>query len=164
MWLALRSLAWAILLPGMVAGYVPWRFLGLRHIDLDVSSPSQLVGLACIAAGAAVLGTCIWAFAASGRGTLSPADPPRQLVVRGLYRYVRNPMYVGVTIVVAGEAILAHSRALLAYLAAWLLCVNAFVLGYEEPALHRKFGASYREYKSSVNRWLPTFRGRSAVP
>ena len=161
MWLALRSILWVVLLPGMVAGYVPWRFLGLRGINLDNGSPLHLLALTLIAAGAMLLLTCIWEFAATGRGTLAPADPPRVLVVRGLYRYVRNPMYLSVTTILLGEAMLVQSRPFLTYLAVWLVCVNLFVLGYEEPALTRQFGDSYREYAKSVNRWLPSFRAGS---
>ena len=96
-WLALRSLLWMILLPGIVAGYVPWRFFGFRLVIPDVFDLTQMLGVVCIAGGAVLLAACIFEFARSGRGTLSPVDPPRHLVVRGLYRYVRNPMYLSVT-------------------------------------------------------------------
>lgn len=157
-WLALRGLAWAVLLPGFFAGYVPWKFFGLGRVRLDVLHPAQLLGLACIGLGAALLAACIWEFARSGRGTLSPLDPPRELVVRGLYRYVRNPMYLSVTTIVLGEWLLAPSGALLAYWALWFLAVNLFILGYEEPTLRRRFGASYERYATHVGRWLPTLR------
>ena len=94
-------------------------------------------------------------FARSGRGTLSPVDPPRHLVVRGLYRYVRNPMYLSVTAIVLGEVPLTRSSALAIYWAVWFACVNLFVIGYEEPTLRRQFGASYEEYARRVGRWLP---------
>jgi protein-S-isoprenylcysteine O-methyltransferase Ste14 len=154
-WLALRSLAWAILLPGFIAGYAPWRFLGLDRARIDPSSPTQLLGVACIGAGAALLGACIFEFARSGRGTLSPLDPPRHLVVRGLYKYVRNPMYLAVTTIVLGEALVAHSYTLVVYLAVWFACVNVFVIGYEEPTLRGMFGASYDAYTQRVGRWIP---------
>src|SRR3954469_19945454 len=95
--LVVRSLLWTILLPGIVAGYVPWRFFGLAEVLLNIRQPSQIVGWSCLTAGILLLAACIREFARSGRGTLSPVDPPRQLVVRGLYRYVRNPMYLSVT-------------------------------------------------------------------
>ena len=113
--LAARSLLWVILLPGIIAGWIPWRYFGVSHVSLDLSSASGVVGFAGIAAGIALLSVCVWEFAQSGRGTLSPADPPRHLVVRGLYRYVRNPMYVAVTLIVLGEATVAHSPDLVAY-------------------------------------------------
>src|SRR5262245_32424002 len=108
-WLAARSVFWALLLPGLVTGYIPWRFFGLDSVRLAPTNPIQLAGLVCIAIGATLLAGCIVEFARSGRGTLSPLDPPRQLVVRGLYRYVRNPMYLSVTTIVLGEALVAQS-------------------------------------------------------
>lgn len=156
LWLGARSLLWIVLLPGMVAGYIPWRFFGLGNVRLDVSDRVQLLGLLGICAGAALLGMCVWEFARSGRGTLSPADPPRELVVRGLYRYVRNPMYLSVTAIVLGETLLDGSRALLLYWGAWFVGANLFVVLYEEPALRRRFGPSYDEYARRVRRWLPT--------
>lgn len=109
-----------------------------------------------------LLAACIWDFARVGRGTLAPVDPPRQLVVRGLYRYVRNPMYLSVTTIVLGELILTRSIALLIYWAIWFAVVNAFVIGYEEPTLRRQFGASYESYRETVPRWIPTFRPGSS--
>ena len=158
--LALRSVLWAVLLPGFVAGYVPWRFFGLSRLRLNLPSLQDLGGLFCIALGIVLLGSCVWEFARSGRGTLAPIDPPRELVVRGLYRYVRNPMYLSVTIIILGEALLAQSRSLVLYWALWFLAINLFVIGYEEPALRLRFGHSYELYKQQVGRWLPRFRPR----
>jgi protein-S-isoprenylcysteine O-methyltransferase Ste14 len=154
-WLALRSLLWTILLPGFFAGYVPWRFFGLGRARFDWFSPACLLGLLCIGLGVVLLAACVFEFARSGQGTLSPLDPPRHLVVRGLYRYVRNPMYVSVTIIVLGEALLIRSVALAIYWAVWFAAANVFVLGYEEPALRRRFGPSYDEYSRKVGRWIP---------
>ena len=156
--LALRSLLWTILLPGFFAGYVPWRYFGLNRVRLDVMNAGDAFGLFCIAFGAVLLGACIFEFARSGRGTLSPLDPPRHLVIRGLYRYVRNPMYLSVTIIVLGEVLVTHSSALAVYWVLWFLCVNLFVMGYEEPTLRRDFGASYDEYSRRVGRWIPRLR------
>jgi protein-S-isoprenylcysteine O-methyltransferase Ste14 len=153
--LMLSSLLWTILLPGVVAGYVPWEFFGVRDTVLDVSSPLQLPGLLCIIAGAALLVACIVEFARSGRGTLSPVDPPKHLVVRGLYRYVRNPMYLSVTAILLGEFLLTGSRALAIYWLIWFVAVNVFVIGYEEPTLRVQFGESYEEYLRTVGRWIP---------
>jgi protein-S-isoprenylcysteine O-methyltransferase Ste14 len=158
--LVLRSLLWTILLPGLLAGYVPWRFFGLDRVRLDVRQPLHLVGLSCIALGVLLLAACIFEFARTGRGTLSPVDPPRHLVVGGLYRYVRNPMYLSVTIIVLGETLLTRSAPLAAYWAIWFLWVNVFVMGYEEPTLRRQFGASYDEYTRQVGRWIPRRRPR----
>ena len=154
-WLAARSLLWTILLPGFFAGYVPWRFFGLGQIQLKWLNPTSLLGLMCIGLGVVLLAACIVEFARSGRGTLSPMDPPRHLVIRGLYKYVRNPMYLSVTTIVLGEALLAHSLALTFYWAIWFVGVNLFVMGYEEPTLRRRFGRSYDEYTEHVGRWVP---------
>jgi len=140
---------------------VPWRFFGLARVQISLQNPVHILGLVAIALGAALLGTCIWEFARSGRGTLSPVDPPRDLVVRGLYRYVRNPMYLSVTVIVLGEVPLSGSHPLLLYWAIWFVAVNLFVIGYEEPNLRRRFGASYERYTQNVRRWLPKFRATS---
>jgi protein-S-isoprenylcysteine O-methyltransferase Ste14 len=155
--LALRSLLWTVLLPGFFAGYLPWRYFGLGRVRLDPHEPLHLLGVVCITIGVVLLGSCIWEFARSGRGTLSPADPPRELVVRGLYRYVRNPMYLSVTLIVFGELLLTRSRPLFWYWIIWFIGVNLFVIGYEEPTLRRNFGASYERYTAEVGRWLPRF-------
>jgi protein-S-isoprenylcysteine O-methyltransferase Ste14 len=156
-WLALRSLFWTIAFPGFFAGYVPWQFFGLRDVRPGALGPSQIPALVCIGVGVALLAMCIFEFARSGRGTLSPLDPPRALVVRGLYRYVRNPMYLSVTLIILGEAMLLRSSALAIYWAIWFIWVNVFVVGYEEPTLRRMFGASYEDYTRRVGRWIPTF-------
>jgi protein-S-isoprenylcysteine O-methyltransferase Ste14 len=153
-WLAVRSVAWT-LLPFIVAGYVPWTFFGLGDARVDPRNPMHLIGLVLMAAGTMLLLACIWEFAASGRGTLGPPDPPKDLVVVGLYRYVRNPMYLSVATLLAGEVLLVQQLPLLLYFLIWFGFVNVFVLAYEEPALREKFGASYEQYTHSVGRWLP---------
>jgi protein-S-isoprenylcysteine O-methyltransferase Ste14 len=156
--LAARSLLWAVLLPGLFAGYLPWRYFGLRDVVLDPGRPLHWLGLLGMAVGSVLLAVCILEFARSGRGTLSPVDPPRTLVVRGPYRYVRNPMYLGVTLIVLGEALLTNSRGLVTYWVIWFAAVNLFVMGYEEPALRRQFGAGYERYAAAVGRWVPRLR------
>jgi protein-S-isoprenylcysteine O-methyltransferase Ste14 len=153
--LPLRSLLWTLLLPGLFAGYLPWRFFGLSQAKVSLANPAHILGILCIVLGAVLLGVCIVEFAQSGRGTLSPVDPPRRLVVRGLYRYVRNPMYLSVTTIVLGEGLLTRSWALSVYWAIWFLSANLFVIGYEEPALRRRFEESYDEYTTQVGRWFP---------
>lgn len=159
-WLAIRSITWTVLLPGLFAGYLPWRFFGLAHVQLNLQNSVHALGLLAIGLGALLLGTCIWEFARSGRGTLAPVDPPRELVVRGLYRHVRNPMYLSVTLIVLGELLLTRSRPLLVYWVFWFSAVNLFVIGYEEPTLRRRFGTAYERYTQDVGRWLPRFRSR----
>lgn len=154
-WLALRSVFWTIVFPGFFAGYLPWRFFGLRSVVIDLRIPLHWSGLLLMTLGVALLGVCIFEFARTGRGTLAPVDPPRVLVVRGLYRYVRNPMYLSVTLIVWGEILLTRSGALFVYWVIWFAAANLFVRGYEEPALRRQFGAGYERYSATVGRWFP---------
>ena len=158
MWLALRSILAAVLLPGVVAGLVPWVFFGLGRVRLDWGDPLHLLGLVMIALGAGLLIACIWQFAHVGRGTLAPTDPPKLLVVVGLFRYVRNPMYLSVTTIMLGELLLTGSRALLVYWAIWFAAANLLVIGFEEPTLRRQFGDSYVRYQKTVGRWIPRLR------
>jgi protein-S-isoprenylcysteine O-methyltransferase Ste14 len=153
-WLAIRSIAWAILLPGIVAGYIPWMYFNVGRMPARVGPP-HLIGLVCAVAGLALLVACIVEFARRGRGTLSPLDPPRHLVVQGLYKYVRNPMYLSVTAIVLGEALWSGSTALAIYWAVWFASVHLVVVGYEEPYLREQFGASYDDYARRVRRWIP---------
>jgi protein-S-isoprenylcysteine O-methyltransferase Ste14 len=157
--LPLRSLLFVVLFPGTVAGYVPWRILSARQqlVWPEVSLVNVLA--AClIAAGALVLLRCVWDFLVAGRGTLAPFDAPRHLVVRGLYRFTRNPMYNGVLTVLAGEAWLFRSAAMWQYAALMLVVFHVFVVMYEEPALDAQFGESYRQYRVRVPRWGFTLR------
>ena len=157
MWLALRAAFWTLAFPGFFGFYLPWRFFGLRDVLIDISNPRQWLGMLCIAVGTIFLLTCIWEFARRGRGTLSPADPPRHLVVSGLYRFVRNPMYLSVTLVVFGEVLLTFSTPLFTYWIIWFVIVNLFVMGYEEPTLRGQFGDEYERYTRNVGRWIPRF-------
>jgi len=147
----LRTIVFTIFVPGTVAVLIPRWILpaGPRwHADA-----SGIVALILAAAGAAIYFWCaFWAFASYGQGTPLPFDPPKRLVAHGLYRVIRNPMYVGVGTVVA---IGLRSRNLLFYLLIWGAFVYLFVLSYEEPTLHKKFGADYEEYSRRVPRWLP---------
>jgi len=154
--LPLRAILWTVLLPGTVAVYLP--SVILRRTEAPAPGAwgaPQSVGLLLMIAGTAILLRCIRDFAVVGRGTLSPIDAPRKLVVAGLYRYVRNPMYVGVTMVLVGEVLFFKSLALLEYTVVWFGVVNLFVLFYEEPTLKRRFGESYDRYRRSVGRWIP---------
>ena len=116
---------------------------------------AETFGAAIAVAGAVVALWCILTFVVVGRGTPAPFDPPRSLVVRGPYRYVRNPMYVGAGLVLAGAAAVYHSLSLLGYLALLVVLTQGLVVWYEEPALTRSFGTDYASYRERVNRWLP---------
>ncbi len=119
---------------------------------------AQYAALLPLAAGCAAYLWCVWDFATFGRGTPAPIDAPRRLVVRGLYRHVRNPMYVGVLLVIAGWAILFQSARVLGYGATAALFFHLFVVAVEEPTLRGKFGRSYEQYCRDVGRWVPKVR------
>lgn len=151
--LVLRSIVFALLLPGTVTLVLPYVILSRRAVPhWDAIG---LPGVVAMLIGATILIWCIADFARIGRGTLAPVDPPKTLVVRGLYRYVRNPMYVGVVLVLLGESALFRSASLLRYTGIAFLIFNLFVMLYEEPTLRARFGESYEQYRRSVGRWIP---------
>ena len=154
--LALRSIFFTLLMPGMVAVVIPW-FIAYRNHAIQFSHWTLLRcgGLVLFVVGAGILLWCIWDFAVFGRGTLAPIDPPTQLVVRGPYRYVRNPMYVGGALLVLGESALFETLVLLVYSAVFIAVAHCFVVLYEEPTLRRQFGESYKTYCRRVHRWWP---------
>jgi protein-S-isoprenylcysteine O-methyltransferase Ste14 len=111
------------------------------------------------ASGAALALACILTFAFVGRGTPAPFDPPRRLVVRGPYRFVRNPMYLGAGLALTGAALFYQSLPLLGYAAVFLLICHVFVMLYEEPVLRRTFERDYEAYCRRAGRWWPKYRG-----
>jgi protein-S-isoprenylcysteine O-methyltransferase Ste14 len=154
-----KTLLFTVLVPATVTVYVPRRILLSRsQEDVLPIGPLRYVGAALLAAGAAVYLWCAWDFATAGGGTPAPIDPPKSLVVRGLYRYVRNPMYIGILLLLAGEAMLFQSRSLLGYTGLVFLFFFLFVVAYEEPALRSKFGRDYERYCDRVPRWIPRLR------
>jgi protein-S-isoprenylcysteine O-methyltransferase Ste14 len=152
----LGSIAFFFIAPAVVAGWVPWRItrgrIGPAPLGLP---PLRWLGAALAAAGAIVLVECFARFATRGLGTPAPIAPTRHLVVSGLYRHVRNPMYVGVLVAILGQALLFGSVPLLGYAAAVFALVHLFVLAYEEPTLRRQFGDEYERYRAHVRRWWP---------
>jgi len=116
---------------------------------------TQFFGLPILALGTLIYFKCLWEFAARGRGIPAPLDHPKHLVVTGLYRYVRNPMYVGVFIVLIGEVLLFRSSGLFVFAAGWFVFVHLNVVFHEERVLRRKFGDSYARYFQAVHRWIP---------
>src|SRR5215813_10341818 len=158
--LLLRSIFFTFLLPGTVTVIIPWWILSSN--DTNFSPHVQWVrylGLPLIVIGVAGLLWCIWQFFSEGRGTLAPVDAPKHLVVRGLYRYVRNPMYVSVATILIGEVILFMSTAIIIETGVFMVLVYLFVVYYEEPTLRRQFGESYERYTHRVGRWIPRLRG-----
>lgn len=152
-----KTALFTVFVPGTVAGYIPRRLCDSNAVVAENISAG--VAIAIIATGIAIyLHTAFWGFAAIGRGTPAPIDPPKNLVVRGLHRYVRNPMYIGVALIIAGQAWLFASVHTAIYLACFALIVHLFVVFYEEPALGKKFGEEYTSYKARVPRWIPRFQ------
>jgi protein-S-isoprenylcysteine O-methyltransferase Ste14/HD superfamily phosphohydrolase YqeK len=153
--LFVKNLLFTLIVPGSVAFYLPYR-IGTQAAALSAFGPVRwLVAAPLLLIGAAMYLSCLWDFAVTGRGTPAPIDPPKELVVRGLYRYVRNPMYVGVLAAIAGWVVLFRSGSLFAYAAIVALLFHGFVVLAEEPLLRRRFGAAYDTYQRRVRRWLP---------
>ena len=148
------SAVFLLIAPGVVAGLVPWWLTGWRT-GAAYPAAVQGTGAALIAAGAAALLAAFEQFAIQGRGTPAPSAPTEQLVVRGLYRYVRNPMYLAVLAVIVGQALLLGRPVLLGYAAIVAAAFVAFVYGYEQPTLARRYGAEYEAYRRAVPAWWP---------
>jgi protein-S-isoprenylcysteine O-methyltransferase Ste14 len=155
--LLLKNVLFTAVVPGTVAVYVP---LLLSHDRTPATGLALVAALVVLALGAAVYFWCLWDFAVTGLGTPAPIDAPKKLVVRGLYRFTRNPMYVGVLTVIAGWALFFQAASLAIYALAVGICFHTFIVIYEEPHLAREFGAQYDEYRSRVARWLPHGRRR----
>jgi len=155
MWLFVRNLLFTVIVPGTVAGWLPCRIGFREHKAMWPSNTHLAGGVMLFAVGAAIYLRCVWDFAVIGRGTPAPIDAPRVLVVRGLYRYVRNPIYVGVLTIVLGWAVSFGSLWILIYAVALALAFHLFVVGVEEPSIRRQFGESYERYCHQVGRWRP---------
>lgn len=142
--------------PGFVAGLVPWWLTRWQvRGPLAHWAPVRVAGLIMIILGAIVLVQAFARFVAEGRGTPAPVAPTERLVVGGLYRYVRNPMYLAVLSVILGQLLVLGRLVLLGYTAVVALAVTAFVHWYEEPALSQQFGDDYRRYRANVPGWWP---------
>jgi protein-S-isoprenylcysteine O-methyltransferase Ste14 len=148
-----KVILFTVLVPGTVVVAIPYSLL--REHPVPRPGLPGLLGLLPLSLGVCVYLWCAWDFASTGRGTPAPIDPPRMLVVRGLYRAVRNPMYVGVLLILIGESMFFSSLAILRYTFVVWLMFHLFVVFYEEPTLRKKFGAAYEEYRRSVSRWIP---------
>jgi protein-S-isoprenylcysteine O-methyltransferase Ste14 len=158
--LALKNLLFTLVVPGTVGVYVPLLLVQGR-------SPSSglvfFLALTLFAIGGVIYAWCMWDFAFFGRGTPAPMDEPKKLMIRGLYQYSRNPMYLGVLTTLVGWAVMFRGTNLLIYALCVWMCFYFFVVLYEEPHLKRRFGAEYHDYCKKVGRWLPHFRGLRVV-
>lgn len=153
---ALRSLLFLIVAPGMVAGYIPLGLLrGGPQIELGVAA---WLALPLWLIGTTILLWSFWNFLKQGRGTPAPIDPPKELVAVGFYRYTRNPMYVGILLMLTGYFFWYGFWSLLIYAVFIFLAFNTFVAYYEEPTLRRNFGTAYEDYCNRVPRWFSIFK------
>ena len=156
MFILVRATAYAAIFVGLVVVFLPVRLLSWSGI----APPShlglpQIAGMIIAASGAVVAAWCVLAFALVGRGTPAPFDPPRRLVIAGPYRFVRNPMYIGAGLTLAGAAMFYQSLLLLGFSALFIVAAHLFVVFHEEPALERHFGEEYTAYRRRVRRWWP---------
>jgi protein-S-isoprenylcysteine O-methyltransferase Ste14 len=153
------SAIFLVVAPGTLAVYVPWTLTRWRIAPALLGfSPFRIIGALLIATGLPVLLDSFARFAIQGLGTPAPIAPPQHLVVTGLYRYVRNPMYVAVVSLIFGQGLLFGNVRVLEYgLIVWL-AFHLFVLFYEEPTLRAKFGDEYKEFCANVRRWWPRIK------
>lgn len=153
---AAGSAVFFVLAPGVIAGLVPWWLTGWHVSDpLPYWAAFRVLGVALLIAGVGVLLQAFARFVTEGAGTPAPVAPTQRLVVGGLYRYVRNPIYLALLAVILGQALLLGRLVLLGYAAIVALACIAFVRGYEEPTLRARYGPVYDEYRRSVPGWWP---------
>ena len=153
---ALKSILFFILAPGVVAGYLP---LTLFRTGVQIQTGFLFyLALPFWIVGVVILVWCFWDFVQKGKGTPAPIEPPKELVVSGLYNYVRNPMYVGVLLVIIGHFLWFGFWNLLIYAVVVFIIFSAFVIFYEEPNLKGRFGSAYEHYLNTVPRWIPRLK------
>ena len=152
----MRAATYAVLFIGLVLVFVPARILSwsgfARPQEIGMA---QAGGMVMAVAGLVIALWCLFVFAKAGQGTPAPFDPPRRLVTRGPYRLVRNPMYIGAGLALAGAALFYQSFHLLGYMVLFFLASHLFIVFYEEPVLRRSFGEDYAAYCRNIRRWLP---------
>ncbi len=153
---AIKTLIWSIIVGGTATVGIPYLLLTATGASLSL----RLLGFRLFGLVLIILGATIYVWSAStftfvGKGTPAPFDPPKELVAKGPYQYVRNPIYVFVIIVLVGEAVLLENAALIIYAVLTLLFFHLWVVLYEEPVLRRRFGKSYEAYCAAVSRWFP---------
>lgn len=152
----IKSLLFLVAAPGLVAGYVP--LVLLRSGSQIKTGALAYWALPLWFIGGAILLWSFWNFFSEGHGTPAPIDPPRELVAAGFYRYVRNPMYVGIVAILIGHFLWFGFWSLLIYAVMAFLVMHTFVTLYEEPHLKKRFGTAYEEYCQRVPRWIPKFK------
>lgn len=151
-----RAITYAALFIGLLFIYLPGRLLSWSGIvQPEGTRIAQIAGMIASGIGSVIAFWCIFAFVFVGKGTPAAFDPPRRLVIAGPYRFVRNPMYVGAGLALAGAALFYESISIAIYAALFLLTAHLFVVFYKEPTLRRMFGSEYEAYCTSVRRWRP---------
>src|SRR5215207_11477886 len=156
---AVGSAVFFLVAPGVVVGLIPWLLTRWQPREpLPYWAPMRVLGVILLVAGLIALVQAFVRFVVEGFGTPAPVAAPERLVVGGVYRYVRNPMYVAILAVIVGQALLLGQLGLLLYAAGIWLITASFVRFYEEPALRRRFGADYEAYRRAVPAWWPRLR------
>ena len=156
MFVLIRAVTYAALFIGFVLVYLPGRFARWSGIVAPATTGApQVAGMIMVTIGTAIALWCVFTFVFIGKGTPAPFDPPRKLVIRGPYRFVRNPMYIGAAMTLAGVALFYGSLSILIYTCLFFLATHLFVVLYEEPTLRRTFGDEYEAYFRRVRRWAP---------
>jgi protein-S-isoprenylcysteine O-methyltransferase Ste14 len=157
MFLVVRTITYASLFVGLVLIYLPGHLLSWFGIVRPSSIKlEQFTGMTIGVIGAGIALWCVLTFTVVGKGTPAPFDPPLRLVMKGPYRFVRNPMYIGAGLVLAGAALFYTSILLLGYAVLFIIVAHIFVVFYEEPTLRRSFGTEYKTYCRNVSRWWPS--------
>src|SRR5881275_757392 len=155
MFVLVRAVTYAAFFIGLVLVYLPARFLSWSGIvEPATTGAPQVAGMIMVTIGTAIAFWCVFTFVFIGKGTPAPFDPPRELVIRGPYRFVRNPMYIGAGMTLAGTALFYESLSIFIYCGLFFL-IHLFVVLYEEPTLRRTFGDDYEAYFRRVKRWQP---------
>jgi protein-S-isoprenylcysteine O-methyltransferase Ste14 len=156
MFVLVRTLTYATLFIALVLIFLPARVLSSSGITQPAATGIwQIAGMVVGILGGVLAVSCILTFVVVGKGTPAPFDPPRRLVIQGPYRLVRNPMYIGAGLALAGAALFYQSFALLAYAGLFLLTMHLFVVTYEELTLRQTFGKDYEAYCAQAGRWWP---------
>jgi len=154
---ALESLFFLLLVPGLLIGYFPYLISTTDTELIELGSLSYLAFPLLILGWTCML-WCFWNFLVNGKGTPAPIDPPKELVAVGLYRYIRNPMYVAGIIALLGWILWSPSLPLILAPFIFFIAAHLFVTTYEEPTLKKKFGDAYKDYTNKVPRWIPKFK------
>ena len=157
----LRAVSFLIIAPGSILGLFPW-WVTDGHLEAGGESAAFLaVAVVLFAVGLSTLLWCFVDFGRRGLGTPAPYDPPKKLVVAGLYRYTRNPMYVALVLALVGESIWSQSRGMMIYTAVVAVGFHLRVVIHEEPKLTELFGDEFADYRRRVPRWLPLSASRA---